>query len=78
MATKADSCISTSLTGTRVNIDRYCDEAGNVQRIPSGPEANASTKRPDICMQLSFETELIHPCNTGRTIYVPGITNSVL
>lgn len=39
MATKADSCISTSLTGTGASKGRQTDEAGNVQRIPSGPEA---------------------------------------
>ena len=42
-----------------------CSEFHRGQRLPS------FNKRPDICMQLSFEVELTHPCNAGRSIYAP-------
>jgi len=41
-----------------------CSEFHRGQRLPS------FNKRPDICMQLSFEVELTLPCNAGRSIYV--------
>jgi len=44
-----------------------CSEFHRGQKLPS------FNKRPDICMQLSFEVEQTLPCNAGRSIYVTVI-----
>jgi hypothetical protein len=73
MATKANSSISKSLTGTGARKGRYCDEAGNVQWIPSGPEAiMLQPKAGYMCATFPLSPNKLFPCKKGRSIYVPG------